>query len=331
MFNDTVFAKRTFVTSFEVDGDRHVLSLTAEIHALGTQTPYFDLTYSESDSRSRRRNDSFSGGMASRKHVEPFAALPEYPLLKRALHWHLFSPQTAFMHYEANALYFWNIARGNIEMPRNTTRANMWKSFNRTIGYGLLDESQFEAPHRLPSALVLANQLRFRAGYLKAAFQHDMRALFPGLTFDANHMPSQMGESTTMPEDFEDDSLSALLARAGVTLKAVQVDSRSDGLMSGRAMTHWHIELKRKDYPTMRCFFSMGSAHHGRRPRIEEVVGNLVDDSSNADMSARDFANELGYDDLKEARKVHAAIVKNTNALRKLLGDDLFTDLTDIE
>lgn len=327
--NEKVYAQRLFVFAQDND-EKSITTLKAEIHALGNQSPYFALTFNETTRYSRRRNDSQSCGVASREHVDLFKDTPEYAALARALRWHLFSVDSGFMHYRANALYFWNIARGNIPMPSGYTKAKAWKAFNHTIGYGLLDETQFEAPHNANSALVAEHIIMGRLAYLIAAFQADMQALFPGLTFDTNHMPSEFGiwrDGYGLPSD--DDTLTAILRKAGITMLATEVQTRSDDLMSGN-MTHWRIALTRKGFPTLRTFFSMGSAHNGRRPTLEEVVGNLVSEAQDSDMSVQDFANEMGYDDLRKARKVHLAIVKNTDALRDLLGESLFDDLTEL-
>lgn len=327
--NEKVYAQRLFVFAQDND-EKSIITLKAEIHALGNQAPYFSLTFDETTRYSRRRNDSQSCGVASREQVDLFKDTPDYAALARALRWHLFSVNTGFMHYEANALYFWNIARGNRDMPSGYTKAKAWKAFNHTIGYGLLDEAQFEAPHNANSSLVALTLIRARLPYLIAAFQTDMQALFPGLTFDTNHMPSEFGtwrDSCGLPSD--DDTLTAILRKAGITMRAAEVQTRSDGLMAGN-MTHWRIALTREGFPTLRTFFSMGSAHNGHKPTLEEVVGNLVSEAQDADMSVQEFAREMGYDDLREARKVHLAIVKNTDALRDLLGESLFDNLTEL-
>lgn len=73
---------------------------------------------------------------------------------------------------------------------------------------------------------------------------------------------------------------------------------------------------------TLTTRFYMGVGHGGRRPEAWEVLNALVSDArivqEHADYG--EFAQELGYGDLKEAKRVWDDSVRQTQRLRQFLG-----------
>jgi hypothetical protein len=79
---------------------------------------------------------------------------------------------------------------------------------------------------------------------------------------------------------------------------------------------------------TMRVPFRMGTGHNGSPPSLADVVDALVLDAStvrDAD-GFEEWARDLGYDpDSRKAEQTYRACVRQTDALTRLLGEDLLT------
>lgn len=84
------------------------------------------------------------------------------------------------------------------------------------------------------------------------------------------------------------------------------------------------VTLFREDR-TMTVPFKMGTGHNGVPPKIEDVVDALASDASTLDDAGDsfDWAESLGYEPYtRKVENLYRAVVKQTDDLRKLVGDD---------
>ena len=97
-------------------------------------------------------------------------------------------------------------------------------------------------------------------------------------------------------------------------------------------MHHYRCELT-KDGSRMKLFYSMGLGLKGR-PTVEDVLECLALDAVSYDNTAdfEDWANELGYsDDSIKACRTYKAVKRQTEALKKFLGEAYYTLRWEIE
>lgn len=94
--NETVYANMRWTRNYTKYGTQYQFAVTAEIHSLGGQAPYFSLT--GWGKNPKQRDDEWGGAC----HDDIVAALPH---LEKYVKWHLFAWPTGPMHYVANTLY----------------------------------------------------------------------------------------------------------------------------------------------------------------------------------------------------------------------------------
>ena len=80
-------------------------------------------------------------------------------------------------------------------------------------------------------------------------------------------------------------------------------------------------------------FYSQGSAHEGKKPKLIDVLYCLVSDSQGVeDRTFEDWASEYGYStDSRIAENTFKAILENNLKLKFLLGLDLFNEVMSLE
>lgn len=86
----------------------------------------------------------------------------------------------------------------------------------------------------------------------------------------------------------------------------------------------WKVTLTRKG-KTLATPYRMGTGHGGEAPTRETVLDSLCSDASSVvnALDFEDWASDFGYDsDSRKAEKVYRECVKQTEKLRKFLGDD---------
>lgn len=86
----------------------------------------------------------------------------------------------------------------------------------------------------------------------------------------------------------------------------------------------YRVQLTRKGQ-TIRVPFRKGTGHNGNPPQVEEVLEALVSDASGVEnaLSFEEWADEYGYDtDSRKAETTYRAVVRQTEKLRLLLGDE---------
>jgi hypothetical protein len=87
---------------------------------------------------------------------------------------------------------------------------------------------------------------------------------------------------------------------------------------------HYKCILRAKG-KQLTTFFSMGLAHEGKEPQIEEVLDCLASDASGYENAQgfEDWCNEYGYStDSKTAEKIWKAVEKGAKKLKNFLGDE---------
>jgi hypothetical protein len=95
-----------------------------------------------------------------------------------------------------------------------------------------------------------------------------------------------------------------------------------------RTATHWRCTI-RKGRRVLTIYFSQGPAVC-REPTAADVLDCLASDASSLDSSRgfEDWARDLGYDpDSRKAESTYRAIERQTEGLRRVLGDELCREL----
>ncbi len=88
----------------------------------------------------------------------------------------------------------------------------------------------------------------------------------------------------------------------------------------------WSVTLK-MDGRQMTVPFYKGFGHHGAKPTAEEVLECLAMDAEGIEnvFSFEDWCAEYGYDsDSRRAEKIYNACLRQTEELRKFLGDKFY-------
>lgn len=113
-------------------------------------------------------------------------------------------------------------------------------------------------------------------------------------------------------------------AKHGITMDCELGEHRA-GWPAGSS--HWRCTLK-MGRRRMTVPFSMGPAHTGS-PQLDAVLNSLALDASMYENtgSAEELASELGYDDMRQARKVWSALRSQTERLKKFLDDEQYEEL----
>jgi hypothetical protein len=88
-----------------------------------------------------------------------------------------------------------------------------------------------------------------------------------------------------------------------------------------REATPWTCVLKFEGRQFTVPFF-MGSGHEGREPEVREVLDALLSDAAMVDsMDATEWAAECGFSSEDMWEPVYEDVVKQTDGLKRLLGD----------
>jgi hypothetical protein len=94
-------------------------------------------------------------------------------------------------------------------------------------------------------------------------------------------------------------------------------------------MDHWKCKIRCGSH-AMTLVFSKGSGHNGAKPTLEEVLDCLASDGAGYEnaRSFEEWASEYGYDtDSRKAERTYKAIAKQAEALKRVLGEELYKAL----
>lgn len=170
----------TTVEAILQDGAPHTRdSVQAEIgfQKLGVQEPYFHVLAGEYDRRER--------GYACCANHKLFAEkFPEFAHLAK---WHLVSIRSGPMHYEANAIYWSEKARGVSKWDKSPGEPDPVEAFKSTVVFGAAlghDTASLDAGPMHPWLFepeALKAWLEIRKPMLMAKFHEEIDAAFPGM------------------------------------------------------------------------------------------------------------------------------------------------------
>ena len=122
-----------------------------------------------------------------------------------------------------------------------------------------------------------------------------------------------------------------LISRNGIKFWAVRTDSNTN---MDANMDHWRCRISNAAGKRIVVTFSMGIGHHGKAPKLEEVIDCLASDASGVE-NARGFEEwrgEYGYDtDSRKAEKTYKACQRVCDQLKRLVGEDYQALLFDTE
>jgi hypothetical protein len=164
---ERVYATKVFQKVLDIDGEKHRLTVTCEIHGFGDQDPYFSMTYDLSPwYRGKWDSERGSGGAGCKNYMEH---LKEWGIDKH-LKWHLTSAYGLPMHYIANGL-FWAGHLGDYKDTPN------WAHFESTIVYGAV-ETDGAFDYKRMTKDEMTEWLKFRQKALAQAMMQDMCELF---------------------------------------------------------------------------------------------------------------------------------------------------------
>lgn len=141
----------------------------------GNQLPYFSITLEREERRSVESTSwKYSGGGAALKEIaEKFPALA--PLVK----WHMCDQNGTLMHYIANAVFWYEIARG--ERKAGPYDKNPLGSFKSCAAWGAVASDGELNTSALMSTVSMRTRLQERLPLLQATFKREMEAA--GVTF----------------------------------------------------------------------------------------------------------------------------------------------------
>lgn len=126
-------------------------------------------------------------------------------------------------------------------------------------------------------------------------------------------------------------SMAAFIESAGLIMTAVHVANRPGQMGEDSTMDHWLCTFtSTKARGDMVVHFSMGSGHHGKAPKLGEVLDCVASDAAgieNAD-GFEDWAAEYGYDtDSRKAEKTYNECAKEAARLLTFLGESAYKTL----
>lgn len=119
-------------------------------------------------------------------------------------------------------------------------------------------------------------------------------------------------------------NISEFMTQYHISGKIEKIYKRPDGITWGA--NHWRVTLKCNNRK-MTVYFSGGSAV--TNIKLADVLDSVASDSAAFDnaQDILDFADEFGYEDRKEARKVYNACGETAEKLKMLLGDAAYKQL----
>jgi hypothetical protein len=127
-------------------------------------------------------------------------------------------------------------------------------------------------------------------------------------------------------------TMEEFIALADLGFCAKPADSNPN-LESEQPMDHWLCTLSRpkgNQGRRMTVTFSMGEGHGGKAPELAQVLSSLALDAS-GDESANTFqhwCDEFGFDaDSRRAHRTFLAAARQTKALKRFLGEELYRKL----
>ncbi len=113
-----------------------------------------------------------------------------------------------------------------------------------------------------------------------------------------------------------------------ITMSCTYEDSNPNMVDSDK-MDNWRCVLRYQGR-SMVVHFSMGYGHNGKEPTVKDVLSSLALDSSCDGMSFEYWCDDYGYEsDSRKVERTYKACIKQTKALKRLLGADYVSITTE--
>lgn len=155
---------------------------------IGEQDPYFHVLAGVEHKLRNNRWESAYGRFACCADHE--AARRYFPEVANLIRWHLSAIHSGPMHYEANAIFWAEVAQGL--KPRGAYDPDPVEAFKHTVVFGALAGDGNPADAAVTASLTtdeLRTWLRARLPALMAQFKADVEAAFPGMWESAEALP----------------------------------------------------------------------------------------------------------------------------------------------
>lgn len=123
-------------------------------------------------------------------------------------------------------------------------------------------------------------------------------------------------------------TMRGFVAKSAIRFAAALTDSNPNMADMPAGSTHWRCMLRRGKR-RITVYFSQGPAI-SREPTAEDVLDCLASDAAGVEnaRSFEDWCGEYGYDtDSRKAERIYNVVRRQADALRRLLGDDLYNTL----
>lgn len=339
MIQETVYKRRNVVKDYQEDGQEKRIKATLELSSYGGGEPYFSMT-GELYEKGKGGGWIELGGGAIGEEIGR-----QIPYLAPFEKWHLFYVNSGPVHYEANAVYWWELgtARRSRELERKPPdyyreifkehvifgTAPTWDNINPF----LLMEPLEESPNPDDPHIYIRPWLRARLEEVRAAFLKDMEALygspvFMGTTDTLQRGPLDAELSTPSPAD-------VFLEKTGLTMEADRIDGRPD--LEGTGATHlkeaYHFKCTLYHGEKSAVFYwSQGHGLGTEPPTLERLFTAILDDARASFEPFEQWAAELGFDpDSRKAEKIYDLCKENNRRLLELLGKELMGEALDLE
>ncbi len=133
-------------------------------------------------------------------------------------------------------------------------------------------------------------------------------------------------------------SLNKLIEKFKIKMSSEPVDKRPDGDGWADGSSHYKVLITalvpgENESSSMSLYYSMGPGLKGSEPTLNDILECLsMDSSSTNGQNFEDWAGDFGYDsDSRKAEKIFNQCIKQSHDLKRLLGDEGFEELIQIE
>jgi hypothetical protein len=144
-------------------------------------------------------------------------------------------------------------------------------------------------------------------------------------------LPSWSDMSQEQRETATFHTLASFIKRNGLSMKAEHAEENPS--MRDFEGDHWKVIIEKGSKGNghrMTTYFSKGTGHEGREPKLKEVLDCIVSDAVSVENSnsLEDWARDLGYDeDSRKAEKIFKTCLRGAKKLRRLLGTETYKEL----
>jgi hypothetical protein len=318
-----ILAKRTFSTLYRPDPERgaELVTATAILEDLaGNRAPYFSITTKNGCDHETIRA-AFKG-----KEVEQNLDL--------LISLHLADEDGAPMHTEANAEYW--AKEGKIDTLARHLRITQEKAawLAEELKTVHMERKQNPLPGYYDEKTDSLGRW-FTDFNLSKYLDYELRPTWKAEAEKAKAILALPPWSDVTPEQKDAatyHTLESFIKRNGLSMATEKAAENPN--MTDFDGDNWKVTLRVENGKggcrRMTSYYSMGSGHGGREPKLKEVIECLASDAASVEnsRSMEEWARDLGYDeDSRKAEKIFKACQKGAEKLKTLLGMELYTEL----